>query len=265
MIVKNKLLISFLLLLVVVGGVTYMFNTLKVFGENANKKVIEESSFTNIEVLTNNADVMIVPTESVKTTVEYTWASKKTKFNFDAAVKGDTLSVQLKQKRKFFISFGFNSGDSKLTVSVPEKQYKNLQIMSDNGRINVENLHSEGIVLETDNGQIQVRNVEAKTVNVETDNGKILLEDVIGEIKGSTDNGQISLVTNDINSPIDLSTDNGSIEVKTESEPTNATIEAKSGNGKITIFGQETKLKVYGKGTQLMKLQTDNGRIQVTN
>ena len=39
MMVKNKLLISLLLLLVVVGGMTYMFNTMKVFGENANKKV----------------------------------------------------------------------------------------------------------------------------------------------------------------------------------------------------------------------------------
>jgi len=261
--VKNKLLISFLLLLGVVGGVTYMFNTMKVFGENANKKVIDESSFINIEVVTNNADVMIVPTESLETTVEYTGANKKTKFIFDAAVKGDTLSVQLKQKRKFFFSFGFNSGDSKLTVSVPEKQYENLQVMSDNGRINVENLYSEGIVLETDNGPIEVRNVEAKTVNVETDNGKVVLEHVKGEIKGSTDNGQISLVTNDIDSPIDLSTDNGSIEVKTESEPTKATIDAKSGNGKITIFGQETKLKVYGKGTHLMKLRTDNGGITV--
>ena len=263
MIVKNKLLISFLLLLVVVGGMTYMFNTMKVFGENANKKVIEESSFTNIDIVTNNADVMIVPTESLETTVEYTGANKKTKFIFDAAVKGDTLSVQLKQKRKFFFSFGFNSGDIKLTVSVPEKQYKNLQVMSDNGRINVEDLHSEGFLLETDNGQIQLRNVEAKTVNVETDNGKVILEQVKGEIKGSTDNGQISLITNNIDSPIDLSTDNGNIEVKTESEPTNASIEAKSGNGKITIFEQETKLKVYGKGTHLMKLQTDNGSITV--
>jgi DUF4097 and DUF4098 domain-containing protein YvlB len=236
---------------------------MKVFGENANKKVIEESSFTNIDIVTNNADVMIVPTESLEPTVEYTGSNKKTKFIFDAAVKGDTLSVQLKQKRKFFFSFGFNSGDIKLTVSVPEKQYKNLQVMSDNGRINVENLHAEGILLETDNGQIHVRNVEAKTVNVETDNGKVILEDVKGKIMGSTDNGQISLITNDIDSSVDLSTDNGSIEVKTESKPSNASIEAKSGNGKITIFGQETKLKVYGKGTHLMKLQTDNGSITV--
>lgn len=263
MIAKNKWLISFLLVLVVVGGITYMFDTMKVFGENANKKVIAESSFMNIEVVTNNSDVMIVPTESLETTVKYTGANKKAKYIFNAAVKGDTLSVQLKQKRKFFFSFGFNSGDSKLTVSVPEKQYQNLQIMSDNGRINVENLHSEGIVLETGNGQIQVRNVEAKTVNVETDNGRLALEHVKGKIMGYTDNGQISLVTNDIDSPIDLSTDNGSIEVTTESEPTNATIEAKSGNGEITIFGQETKVKVYGKGIHLMKLQTDNGGITV--
>lgn len=90
------------------------------------------------------------------------------------------------------------------------------------------------------------------------------MDNVEGEIRGSTDNGRILLLTNKINWPIDLSTDNGSIEIKTKSEPTNATINAEVGNGKITIFGEETKLKTFGKGESLIKLQTDNGRITVT-
>jgi DUF4097 and DUF4098 domain-containing protein YvlB len=161
-----------MLILIVVGGIMFMFKSIDVFGQSDNKKVIEDSSFTDIDVLTDNADVMIVPTESLEVTVEYTGASKKTKFNFDADVKGDTLSVQLEQKRRFFFSFGFHSGDLKLTISVPEKQYGNLQVESDNGRIDIEKLNSDNVYLETDNGQIQVRDMEAKTVNVETDNGK---------------------------------------------------------------------------------------------
>lgn len=241
-----------------------MFNTMDVFGQSNNKKIIEDSSFTNIDVLTDNADVVIEPTKSSEVTVEYTGASKKKKFNFDADVKGETLSVQLEQKRPFFFSFGFHSGDLKLTISVPEKQYGNLQVESDNGRIDIEELNSEHVYLETDNGQIQVRNIEAKTVDVETDNGKVILEHVEGEIRGATDNGRIFLLTNEINWPIDLSTDNGSIEIKTKTEPTNATFDANVGNGKITIFGEDTKVKTYGKGRSLIKLQTDNGRITVT-
>lgn len=130
MVFKNKLIISLVLILVVVGGITFMFNTMDVFGQSDNKKVIEDSSFTNIDVLTDNADVVIVPTESSAVIVEYSGANKKTKFNFDADVKGDTLSVQLEQKRRFFFWFNFHSGDLKLTISVPEKQYGNLQVES---------------------------------------------------------------------------------------------------------------------------------------
>ena len=263
MVFKNKMIISLALIFIVVGGLTFMFNTMDVFGRSDNKKVIEESSFTNIEVLTDNADVIIEPTKSSAVTVEYTGASKKTKFNFDVDVKGDTLSVQLEKKRRFFFSFGFNPGNLKLTISVPERQYGNLQVESDNGRIDIQELDSEHVYLETDNGQIQVKNIEAKTVNVETDNGKVILDHVEGEITGSTDNGRILLQTNKINWPIDLSTDNGSIEVQTSSEPTNATIDAKIGNGKVTIFGEDTKLKTYGKGKYLIKLHTDNGQITV--
>ena len=264
MILKNKLFISLILLIVVVGGLTFMFKTMNVIAESDNKTVQEDSSFTNIEITTNNAEVVIVPTKSPEATVEYTGANKKKKYIFNVDVKGDTLSVQLKQKRRFFFSFGFHSGDLKLAVSVPEKQYKNLQVKSDNGRISVENLQSERVLLETDNGQIHVKKVEAKTVNVETDNGEVVLENVLGEIKGITDNGQISLMTNSIDWPIDLSTDNGSIEVKTESEPENARIDAKTDNGKVAIFGDRDKDVTYGKGKYLIKLRTDNGPITVT-
>ena len=263
MIWKNKLVISVVLLLGVAGGITYMFNSMKVFGQNDDHKVIQED-FTNIEVSTNNAEVVIVPTKSSEATVEYTGANKKHKYMFNVDVKGDTLFVQLKQKRRFFFSFGFNSSDLKLAVNVPEKEYKNLQVESDNGRISVEDIQSEGIMLETDNGQIQVKKVLAKNVHVESDNGKIVLEDVKGKINGETDNGQISLITKKLEWPIDLATDNGSITVKTESEPENATIDAKTDNGKVTIFGNKDNFVKYGKGKYLITLRTDNGPITVT-
>ncbi|MGE6489985.1 DUF4097 family beta strand repeat-containing protein [Paenisporosarcina sp. NPDC076898] len=263
MIWKNKLVISVVLLLGVAGGVTYMFNSMKVYGQNDDTKLIQDA-FTNIEVTTNNAEVVIVPTKSSEATVEYTGANKKHKYIFNVDVKGDTLFVQLKQKRRFFFSFGFNSSDLKLAVNVPEKQYKNLHVESDNGRISVENIQSEGIMLETDNGQIQVKKVLAKNVHVESDNGKIVLEDIKGKIKGETDNGQISLITKKLEWPIDLATDNGSITVKTESEPENATIDAKTDNGKVTIFGDKDNFVKYGKGKYLITLRTDNGPITVT-
>ncbi|MEK5070157.1 DUF4097 family beta strand repeat-containing protein [Sporosarcina sp. FSL K6-1508] len=265
MIFKNKLVIIVVLFLIVIGGITLIFAPKDLLVKNAKKIVVDDSSFTTIEILADNATVEIVPTNDSVTTVEYSGKTKKkSKFTFKADVKGDTLAIQFKEKRRSFINFGFSSFNLKLLVKVPEKQYDKLQAETDNGQIKVESIQVKDIALETDNGTIDMKNVEAITVNLQTDNGKIHLESVAGQITGKTDNGGISLVTNNLDRPIELTTDNGEIEVQTEKEPTNATIDVKTDNGKINVFGSENKHTTFGNGKHLIKLRTDNGRITIT-
>ncbi|WP_019412378.1 DUF4097 family beta strand repeat-containing protein [Paenisporosarcina sp. TG20] len=260
---KNKLIFLVSLLLVVAGGVLLITVSNNSDNKETNR-VIEDAAFTSIEVLTNNATVEIVPTKDSEATVEYSGASKKAKFTFKVNVKGETLSVELSEKRRFFFLFGFQSKDLQLTIFLPEKHYESIQVQSDNGRISAESIKAEMVMLETDNGQIQLRNIETENVLVETDNGRIILEHVEGIIKGSSDNGRISMTTKNLDQPIDLETDNGSIEIITDTEPTNATIETKIDNGKVTIFGVDNTRAIYGKGEYLINLRTDNGRITIT-
>ena len=262
---RNKVFIIVALVLLIVGGISLMFNTRDHFENNAKKKVIDDQSFTNIEILTTNAAVEIVPTNDTVTTVAYSGKTKKSsKFIFEADVKENTLSIQFKEKRRSFFNFGFSSLNLKLIVKVPEKQYDRIQAESDNGRIKVENIQTQELALETDNGTIELKMIDASAVNVKTDNGAIILDHVDGTIIGRTDNGRISLVTNDLDRPIELTTDNGRIEIQSEKEPTNATIDVKTDNGRIDVFGYENKHTKLGNGEHLIKLRTDNGRITIT-
>jgi len=262
---KNKVFIIVVLVLFVVGGLTVIYNIGDHFVNNAKKKVIDDQSFTSIEILTTNATVEIVPTKDAVTTVSYSGkAKKKSKFIFEADVKENTLSVQFKEKRRIFFNFGFSSLNLKLIVKVPEKQYDRIQAESDNGRIKVENIQTKELALETDNGTIELKMIDATAVNVKTDNGAIILDHVDGSIIGRTDNGRISLVTNNLDRPIELTTDNGKIEIQTEKEPANATIDVKTDNGRIDVFGYENKHTKFGNGEHLIKLRTDNGRITIT-
>jgi DUF4097 and DUF4098 domain-containing protein YvlB len=262
---RNKVFISVALVLLVVGGIILMFNTGDQFEKNAQKKVIDDQSFTNIEILTTNATVEIEPTKDSVTTVAYSGKKKKSsKFIFQADVKGNTLFVQFKEKRRSFINFGFSSLDLKLVVKVPEKQYDRIQAESDNGRIKVENIQTKELALETDNGTIELKTIDATAVDVKTDNGAIILDHVDGTILGRTDNGRISLVTNNLDRRIELTTDNGRIEIQAEKEPTNTTIDVKTDNGRINVFGYENKHTKFGNGEHLIKLRTDNGRITIT-
>ena len=254
-----------MLVLLIIGGISLVITLGDSTGNNARKIVVDDSSFTNIEITAGNAAVEIVPTNDSATTVEYIGETKKkSKYVFKADINGDTLSIQFKEKRRSFFSFGFFNNDLKLLVEVPQKQYNKIQAESDNGRINVENIQAEEIVLETDNGTIELINVETSTTDVETDNGKILLESVEGKIQGQTDNGRIILVTDDLDRSIELTTDNGRIEIQSEKEPTNATIDVKTDNGRIDVFGYDNKHTKFGKGENLIILRTDNGGVTVT-
>ncbi|MCZ2258142.1 DUF4097 family beta strand repeat-containing protein [Sporosarcina sp. G11-34] len=262
---KRIVLIIGCILFIGATGILFMFKSSNGFVGDSNEKVIEDRTFSNIEVLADNAAVEIVPGNDSATTVNYSGQSKrKSKTIFKADVKGDTLVVQLKEKRRGFFHFGMPSFDLQLTVTIPEKQYDKIQAESDNGHIKVENIHTNALILETDNGSIRLKNIEATSVDVKSDNGKIILDQVDGTIQGKTDNGAISLTTNNLDRPIQLKTDNGRIEIQTEKEPENATIDAKTDIGKIEIFGHETKQTTFGKGEHLIKLRTDNGGITVT-
>lgn len=262
---RNKVFIIVALVLLIVGGNVLMFNIGDHFENNAKKKVIDDQSFTSIEIMTTNATVEIVPTKDAVTTVSYSGKTKKrSKHIFEADVKENTLSVQFKEKRRSFFSFGFSSLNLKLIVKVPEKQYDQIHAESDNGRITVENMQTQELALETDNGTIELKMIDATAVNVKTDNGAIILDHVDGSIIGRTDNGRVSLVTNNLDRPIELTTDNGRIEIQTEKEPTNATIDVKTDNGRIDVFGNKNKHTKFGNGKHLIKLRTDNGGITIT-
>ena len=117
MIVRNKLFMILALFLLFVGGILLFFKPENPLERNAEKIVVDDSSFTKVEVLSNNAAVEIVPTNDSVATVEYSGKTKKNlKLLFNADVKGDTLFIQLKEKRRSFFHFGFSSINLKLLV-----------------------------------------------------------------------------------------------------------------------------------------------------
>ena len=226
--------------------------------------VIEDNSYRNIDILSDNASVEIVPIKSQETKVEIKGKmKKKSNYNFHVNVVGDTLQVEFTEKRWNFIQIGFLSKDIKLTVHVPKKEYSQLKAELDNGRIIATNIQVKDVDVETDNGSIELKNIDAKNVQASSDNGQIILKNVEGTLQGETDNGRIKVITKKMEKSIDLKTDNGLIEIQTEKEPTNATIEANVNLGKVDIFGKNKSQTVFGDGDILIKLKTDNGKILV--
>ncbi|MBS4201884.1 DUF4097 family beta strand repeat protein [Bacillus sp. FJAT-49732] len=271
----------FLLLVGIVGSIA-TFKSMYQSEQISNEKIIEQD-FSNIMIDSNNSKIEIYPSNDSKATVELSGkVAKNLKYTFSADVKGDTLNVELKEKLRKLFNFDFFATSVTLKVYVPEKQYKSIESLSNNGYIKAEKLNTDEFIIETDNGRIQLKdintstisakasngmidmnNIKATSVETKAANGKVNLNDVEGKIVVKVNNGRVSLTTNNLDRPIDIKSDNGEIIIKADKEPTNATIDVSVDNGIVDIFGQSNRNVVFGNGENMIKLVTHNGRITV--
>lgn len=258
---KKISIIAFILILIGVIGSIFTINSISKSEDDIEKIEMNDETYQQIGISTNNANVEILPANDQTTIVEFSGSEE---YNLHADVKGDMLTVNAEERRSFnWFSFDFSFSTPTLKVYLPAKDYEHLKVESDNGRIIASDLQSKDISIETNNGRIEFGNIKSSRTMVETDNGRIHLENIEGEISGRTNNGRISLITKDLDRPIDLQSDNGRIEIQSEKEPTNAILDIKTDNGKITVFGDSNWDTVIGNGDHLIKLTTNNGGITI--
>ncbi|MEC1177946.1 DUF4097 family beta strand repeat-containing protein [Metasolibacillus meyeri] len=201
---------------------------------------------------------------------------------------------------KININFNIDHGATAF-VYVPEKLYQSIVIKNEIGGSVIEKLQAKEIKCHTSVGKTKLKNVlaselnvkssvgkaelqsvHATTATVKSEAGKVIIEDSIaeiwhvkseagrvdliniqGEIDARTEAGKMTMDVESITKPLKLKTSVGKIEVLTAKAIDNATIEAKSELGKISIYGERGKRLVYGTGENLIKLKTELGSIVI--
>lgn len=141
---------------------------------------------------------------------------------------------------------------------------RTLKTKSDNGRILLNDSNFTDVVASTDNGRVCVNHSRAEKFELSTDNGRIELDEVDGEIWATTDNGRIEGYIPQVTKPLKWKTDNGSITLKTDEILKNVSLSVKSDFGRINVYGEKGKKFQFGDGSIPVRFKTDNGRITVT-
>ncbi|MDI7740666.1 DUF4097 family beta strand repeat-containing protein [Lysinibacillus fusiformis] len=141
---------------------------------------------------------------------------------------------------------------------------RTLKAKSDNGRILLNDSNFTDVVASTDNGRVCVNHSRAEKFELSTDNGRIELDEVDGEIWATTDNGRIEGYIPQVTKPLKWKTDNGSITLKTDEILKNVSLSVKSDFGRINVYGEKGKKFQFGDGSIPVRFKTDNGRITVT-
>lgn len=258
-------IIALVLLLIGVIGSLLTFRSSNEVVAVAETKKIAQPGIKSIDVSVENAIVEIIPSKNNITKVELTGKREpSSKQKLSATVNGETLSVRLNEQQFKFFNLNFLSTELTLKVFVPEKLYKSIKVKCDNGYIKATDLQANVLYAKTDNGRITLENIKSTEANVNSDNGIIVLNHVEGKLSGKTNNGKITLKTKSLDRPIQLECDNGSVTVQTETEPTNATFDVHVDNGRVNILDKFSGSAVIGKGENLIRLSTDNGRITIT-
>jgi len=190
---------SFLLIgCIILGGVMAMLNwdftKLSTDKFETNEYIIQEA-YENISVTTDTADLVLVPSESEKSTVV---CFEQKNVRHSVAVKDGTLVIAAVDTRKWYEHIGIHFSTPKITVSIPQGTYGTLSVTSVTGDVeipgdfqfanidisentgNVTNLASasENIKIKATTGNIRVEGVFANTLDLSVSTGKITVSGV---------------------------------------------------------------------------------------
>lgn len=263
---------------------------------------LAKDEFDKVDIQIDNGALIISSSADGRMHVDVEDKSYKQQLEVDILNRTLVITLKEEVKKWGIFSFTINTKSPIVTVQLPQKIYEQIKMDTDNGYIKGEKLESINFEAESDNGRIQLRQVKASIFHAESDNGAIELDSIQTEnlsaksdngkieltdiqansvaletdngrismakidaetIRAKTDNGRINLLADSLERSIDLKTDNGSVTVESLAPPSNVTIRAAVSHNRISIFGEKNPQAVYGQGSSLVKLKSDNGSITV--
>lgn len=258
---KKIIIVSFLLIVIGIAGSIFSFTQLDSTAYSAEKTVDE--SFTNLSIDLNNDSIELLPSEDSVTRVAMQGLdSENPDDEVMVEVTDDILFIESADSPQIF-NIGLFSEEAKLTVYLPETTYESVVMKTDNGDLHVSRLDVESMTADTNNGDVRLEETTGSQTEVNTANGNVEITEVSGDISGTSNNGDITLLTSAIENPLDLETDNGNIEISTETEPAEAAFDMNSDNGTVSLFGKEDSKEVFGEGEISVTLHSSNGDVTV--
>ena len=182
---KNKgiiiFLITFLGLLVIgitilfIGLLTgrYNFKNFKIL--SGHKEIISERNFNDefnsIKIVSDISDIDIK--NSNDSTIKVVVKGNKEKSKLDYSFNDNTLNINYKHDKCRF--FCFNNTGGEITIYLPNGYDKDIDIKTDVGDIDINNINN--IKIDSDTGDIDINNINNKA-NIKTDVGDIDIDNL---------------------------------------------------------------------------------------
>ncbi|CAM4319635.1 DUF4097 and DUF4098 domain-containing protein YvlB [Paenibacillus endophyticus] len=236
---------------------------------------VDASDIRSIHTETDTFDITFVHSDSqdVKMKLEGNVSKKlKDKIIFKADKKGDALYIVGDTKNGF--NFGISIVNLKMTIELPDKIWDTFDVESDTGKIDIDQIQGNKLLLSADTGNLNISNYSFKQIEFDTDTGNATFTDGEGPIKGETDTGNIRLEAAQLQSDVSFNTDTGNITVNVDKQPESALIKIRKDTGRSQIdwSGFEidkesgnTVERSIGSGDVKISIESDTGNIKLGN
>lgn len=232
-------------------------NDIRTFGTKPVRidKTVDSASIRNVYVDSSSINMEIVrgASDEIKVRIEGN-ASKKylDRFNLEAEAKGDTVYIKSSYKEMLVVGFNFVNVD--LIVELPDRLLDSVELKSNSGNIEVEQLKATTAVIETGSGNInieklstgtptiqsksgniKVENYKSEQVTVQSNSGNITMDDGTGRVDGETRSGNIRMETDELLQDVTLRSGSGNVRIDVAKEPESAAIHLRTNSGNLYV------------------------------
>ncbi|WP_168123593.1 DUF4097 family beta strand repeat-containing protein [Paenibacillus sp. HB172176] len=264
---------------IVSGGKSPLAGLSSFFMTDVNQeRTIDVSEAEELVINSKSINVEVVQGTGAEALVAIKGKASKNIANqlkINAEQSGNQLTIDPNQPKG--ISFGFIGNQVTMTVALPEKQWKQVQLEISSGNLVLEQLSSEAISIDAGSGNVAIAdseldslsidqgsgnmklsNVRANTMDLDNSSGNTKLEDYYAEhikfhsgsgnvaisngeggISGNAGSGNIVVTTDDITQDTDLKAGSGNITIKLNHAPESLAVsyDGGSGDGDILLDG----------------------------
>lgn len=228
-------------------------------------------SFDNIRILTDTADITLLPTDGTQCRVV---CYEDVKASHEVAVKDDTLTVERIDTRKWYEYIGVNFATPKITVYMPKGEYAALTVKESTGDVNIpREFQFQTVDVSVSTGNVSCSASASGEVKIRATTGDVTLQDMsagaidltvsTGRIKASgiTCTGDVAIkvttgktLLTDVTCH-DLSTNGSTGDIKLTSVIATGTLTVKRSTGNVTFEGCDAAE---------MSVTTDTGDVKGT-
>lgn len=176
---------------IIFGGVMmalqWDFSKLSTVRYETNEYEITDT-FQNIKIVTNTADIELIPSETVSVVCAEQVNAKHT-----VSVVDGILQIEIFDRIKWYERIGLDFGTPKITVYIPQGQYILLTIKGSTGDVRIpEGYEFSSIDIHQSTGDVICRASVVNTVKIKTSTGCIRIENgKVGHLELSVTTGNI--------------------------------------------------------------------------